>query len=209
MPGGEGTLNSPWNAEETEFAFTGRAVWLVTGDWTTLDDLTSFKSDEGTAAIGAAAHDQRDGFDTGDPAVPGSFNNDEVDFLGLAADAQVEFGGASHFGEVIYRNLDSDAGGSLDQFGAVVQGGVFLAEGWEGFARYEWGDLDREGMDDLSIITAGLNRCYVRHALKWTTDIGYSFIELAAEWASSGVGWRADAPGEDGQVLIRSQFQLM
>ena len=28
---------------------------------------------------------------------------------------------------------------SLDQYGVVVQGGLFFTEKWEAFARYEWG----------------------------------------------------------------------
>jgi hypothetical protein len=208
FPGGEGTLNTPWNTEDTEFAFTTRAEWLITGDGITTEDFTSFRGDSRAVLLGAAAHVQRDEFGTGRPGVPGAFNNDEVDFLGLTADAQIELGGANFFGAVICRRLDADAE-TLEQYGFVVQGGLFLSDAWEAFTRYEWGDLDRVSVDDLSIATLGVNRYFSGHQLKWTADIGYSFNAVAAPWASSGVGWRTDTPGEDGQVLIRTQFQLM
>ena len=69
---------------------------------------------------------------------------------------------------------------------------VFLVpDEWEIFARYEYGDDDASATDDLSIVTVGFNRYFDKHALKWTTDVGYSFNEVAPIWSSSGAGWRA------------------
>jgi hypothetical protein len=74
-------------------------------------------------------------------------------------------------------------------------------------ARYEWSDLDTTGLDDVGIVTVGVNRYFAGHTIKWTTDVGYGF-DPAPE-TESGINWRQDAPNEDGQVVIRSQFQLL
>ncbi len=59
------------------------------------------------------------------------------------------------------------------------------------------------------MFTVGGTRDRAKHALKWTTDIGVGFDEIDGEWASAGLGWREDTATEDGQVVVRSQFQLL
>jgi hypothetical protein len=100
----------------------------------------------------------------------------------------------------------SGAGGSADMYGAVVQGGYYLTDDWEAFARYEWGDNDAPTAANLSVLTAGANYYIEGHSLKWTTDIGVGFGAVAGTWASVGANWRAS---ESGEVVIRSQFQLL
>ncbi len=39
--------------------------------------------------------------------------------------------------------------------------------------------------------------------------MGFAFDEISSDWATGGAGWREDSPGEDGQVVLRSQFQLL
>jgi hypothetical protein len=97
----------------------------------------------------------------------------------------------------------------MSQLGVVIQGGVFVTDHWEVFARYEWSDFDSAGVADLSIVTAGLVRYYHGDMLKWTTDVGVGLDPVASEFAATALGWRADAPGEDGQVVVRSQLQLL
>ena len=45
--------------------------------------------------------------------------------------------------------------------------------------------------------------------LKWTTDVGVGLNPVASAFASTALSWRADAPDEDGQVVVRSQLQLV
>ncbi len=59
------------------------------------------------------------------------------------------------------------------------------------------------------MITVGDNRYYVKQALKWTTDVGYGIDEISSDWATRSSGWREDSPGEDGQIVLRSQLQLL
>ena len=56
---------------------------------------------------------------------------------------------------------------------------------------------------------AGFNWYFRGHNLKWTNDIGYAFNGVAPSWASSGTGWRPDGLGEDGQIVFRSQIQVL
>jgi hypothetical protein len=45
--------------------------------------------------------------------------------------------------------------------------------------------------------------------LKWQTDFGYGFDSVDSMFAQSGAGWLPDSPNEDGQIVIRSQMQLL
>ncbi len=208
--------NTPALAEDTEFAVTARAEALLAGSWGQFKDFTSWPDEPTALMIGAAVHYEQEEFGTGDglfvdadaDGIDDTFNDDETQTFTFTADVSLEFGSANAFAAIVYRDIDS---GSVDaeQLGVVVQGGLFLTDDWEIFARYEWGDLDRAGVDDLSVITFGVNRFWAKHALKWSTDIGIGLNEIAEPFSASGAGWRADKPGEDGQIVVRSQMQLL
>jgi len=59
------------------------------------------------------------------------------------------------------------------------------------------------------VLTIGVNKYWSKHTLKWTTDLGFGFDEVSAVYSSSGAGWRTDTAGEDGQMVLRSQVQLL
>ena len=205
---GNNSKNTAWSVQDTEYAFSGRAEWRASGEWKYLDDYTSFKGDPGGTLLGAAIDYSRQEFGTGGP-LPGAFNNAEVANTGLTVDATVKFGGASIAGAVIYRTLQTDtASPDQDQWGAFIRGGYFICDSCELYAQYEWGDLDSGG-DDLSVITFGFNKYWDRHNLKWQTDVGYGLNPVDAAWAQESAGYRADAPGQDGQIVVRSQLQLL
>jgi hypothetical protein len=112
------------------------------------------------------------------------------------------------------RTIDG-AGTDQDQYGLVVQGGFFVDESIEPYGRIEWGYSD-DGAPDLLVLTVGVNKYFARQRVKWTTDIGVGLHEVSSVWGSgelgpggAAVGWRTDSPGEDGQVVIRSQLQLL
>ena len=192
--------SDPWSTEDTEFAFTARGEWLAAGDWKAFKDMSGWPGGAFAALVGGAVHYQVDEY--------GTVSRDEVRLLTLTADVSLEFDGASVFAAVVYRNPDSDAA-SPDQYGIVVQAGYFLDDEWELFGRYEWGDFDTAGVEDLSVLTMGVNRYLSKHTLKWTTDVGVAFDEISSPWASDSAGWRTDGSGRDGQVVVRSQLQLL
>ena len=59
------------------------------------------------------------------------------------------------------------------------------------------------------MITAGVTRFIHGRNLKWITDVGVGLNPVAPTFASGSADWRADAPGRDGQVVVRSQLQLV
>jgi len=208
--------NTPALVEDTEFAVTARVEALLAGSWGQFKDFTSWPDETTAVMIGAAVHYEQEEFGTGDglfidanaDGIDDTFNDDELETLTFTADVSLEFGSANAFAALVYRDIDSESV-SAEQLGVVVQGGVFLSDDWEIFARYEWGDLDAAGVEDLSVITFGVNRFWAKHALRWSTDIGIGLNEIAEPWSASGAGWRTDDVGQDGQIVIRSQMQLL
>lgn len=156
--------------------------------------------------------------------------------LSATADASIDFGGAHLFAYGVVRNVSLQspqavrAGGTgdeLDQWGAVIQGGYFVTDDIEAFARYEIGNTDTDRYrtqatallasgEDLSVVTIGMNWWLAgskNKQVKWTTDFGYSF-EPVVDFAASGANYLPDSTasgGEsnDGQWVVRSQFQFM
>ncbi len=208
--------NTPALAQDTEFAITARVEALLAGSWRQFKDFTSWPDETTAVMIGAAVHYERDEFGTGDglfvdadaDGLDDTPNDDELETLAFTADVSLEFGSANAFAAFVYRNLDRDST-NADQLGLVVQGGVFLTDDLEIFARYEWADADSTGINDLSVITFGVSRFWDKHALKWSTDVGIGLNEVAEAFSASGAGWRTDASGQDGQIVVRSQMQLL
>jgi hypothetical protein len=211
MIDGAGTGNTAWSAEDTEYAFTTRGEFIAMGDWKAIEDDIGWTG--GTAALmfGAGALWQRSEFGTGSNLPPPDFNNAEVKNLTLTGDATWKMSGFSLAAAGFYRRLSTEVAGGvdLDQYGVVIRGGFFVQDDLEIYAMYEWGDLDIAGIDDLSVITIGATKYFAKHNLKWQNDIGFGLNSVAANWAIDGAGWRADAADDDGQIVVRSQFQLL
>ena len=186
-------------SDDVEFAFTSRVEYLAAGNWDHFEDFTSWPDDVDLAVMfGAAAHVQTTKMHT--PA--GS--NDLL--LSWTVDGSIESAGKNIFVALVGRHVDELG---LDQFGVVVQGGLFVAPEWELFGRYEWADTDTPGVKNLSIITIGINRYFSKHQLKWTTDLGYGINSIGDPFAFGGGGWRADPAGREGQFVIRTQLQFL
>jgi hypothetical protein len=199
------TANTGWQNEDTEYAFTARGEFLAMGDWKGIEDDSGWKGGDNVLMFGAAVAYQNDEY--------GTTSDGEVSNLGLTADVTWKSSGWSVAAGLMYRHLESDTGSpadlDLDQLGFVLRGGFFIQEDLELYAMYEWGDLDIDDVEELSVITFGVTKYWDKHNLKWQNDIGFGLDEVASEWASEGAGWRADPAGEDGQVVFRSQFQLL
>jgi hypothetical protein len=192
---GFGSKNAPAYDPDTAWALTGRVEWLARGSWGQFKDFTSPPGSDTGLMLGAAVHVQDDKYDP------------RTERFTWTVDGSLEGDGWNVFAYVVGNHVDPDVGSSMDQVGVVVQGGYYLTEDWEGFARYEWSDLDTTGLDDVSIFTIGVNRYFAKHALKWTTDVGYAFDSVPD--TERGIDWREDASGEDGQIVVRTQFQLL
>lgn len=205
-----GSANTPALLEDVEYAFGGRFEWAVLGTFDDFSDFSSWRGSDTSVQLGAALNYQRQEFGTGEVFGDFStFNSNELTNFGATVDIGAKFGGLSLFGVAIYRHLDPQVGSSLDQFGIMAQAGFFFTDDIEAFLRYEWGDFDVSGIEDLSVVTVGVTKYWDKHNLKWTTDIGFGINEVNGVWASEGAGWRADTEGDEGQVVFRSQLQVL
>lgn len=206
---GAGTANTAWSTEDTEFAFTGRGEVALIGNLKMLEDDIGFRDLEPALLLGGGVFWQRAEFGTGSNLPAPDSNNNELETAAFTADLTFKTGGVSVAGALIYRMLETNAGADADQVAFVVRGGVFVTDDIELYAMYEWGDLDTTGVEDLNVATVGVTKYFAKHELKWQTDVGYAFDSVSSDWAVDSAGWRADAADEDGQLVIRSQFQLL
>jgi hypothetical protein len=213
----------------TNYAFAGRAELKLAGNWRQFRDLSSFRGEDMGILLGVSGMAQSL---RPTPTTATSAKS----MWGMSVDATLDLGGANLFGYFVYRDValagtPAVRGGGTDdalgQFGFLVQGGFFVIDELELFARYEYGDSDGDQyrvtansrnaeLERLSVVTVGVNFYPMGSAnkdLKWTTDIGFA-LDPVGDFASSGTNWLQDvtpANGttEDGQWVVRSQIQLL
>ncbi len=206
VAGGVGTTNNtPALVSDTSVSFTVRGEWLAMGTWDQFKDYTSPQGDETGVMVGAAIHYQTaesDGLPVG---------LTDVELFTLAIDATAELGGGNVYVAFVYSDVSGlgapgpPFGGS--PWGFQVGGGWYFAEDWELFGRYEYSDTDNLATDDLSIITGGVTKYFAGHNAKWTTDIGFGLD--AVEFGVPVTGFNSEAPGDDGQFVLRTQLQIV
>ncbi len=224
-----GSQNRGFGRSLTDYAFMARAEWKPTGEWKQFRDQSSFRGEQAGTLFGVAGYIEQ--------VLPvGGTNGATPDVMWSGtADAKFDFGGSNIFAYGVYRNVQLQSaqatrgGGSNDslhQWGAMIQGGYFIADAVEAFARYEAGFSDTDqyrtqasallaDADTLSLVTAGLNwwPAGTQHQqIKVTADFGYAFTPVI-DFANVGANWQADytaAGGEsnDGQWVVRTQLQF-
>lgn len=203
---GANTGQTLWSDADTDFGFSFRGEYLFMGNWGQFDDQTSPSGEESGLMAGFGLFYESGESDT---------IFDDIDLLVLTGDVSWEFGGGNVFFGIIYHSLDLPLGlPSIDSIGVVVQGGYYLADTWEIFGRYEWSDLDIPTVSDVNLFTIGVNKYFAEHNAKWTTGISVGFDPILGVDAIAGTkfplsGYSADPAGEDGQVTIRSQLQIL
>ena len=218
--------NTEFNGDRTDIALTTRAELLLAGDWKQFRDHTSFNGEPFAVLLGAAI-DYEIGESGNGTATP--------DLFKYSTDVSVEFGGANLFAALYGQAFDANNSAAIagftgntaaldaaHQIGFVVQGGIFVVpDKLEVFSRYEWINFDGAyyrnnggavqagsgniaGDDSLSIVTAGVNYYFAKHAAKFTFDV--QFVLDPVPVANTGGGVLASP--DDGQVVLRSQFQF-
>lgn len=207
---GAGSANTDFTSTvEADWSFSGRLGWKFAGAWSAFDDFTSFKGSKLAGMLGGAVHYQGSA-NTQNPA------DTDTKVLLYTVDAQVEGDGWNLFGAFIGRNIEQRASGSdsnVDDFGVVIQGGLFLDQTNELFARYDIviPDDNRAGSPDpFSTVTAGWNHYFAGHAAKFTFDAQYAFdaiTDTAAVPTDTETGLLGDS--STGEIILRAQFQLL
>jgi phosphate-selective porin OprO/OprP len=218
---GFATDNTDFNSgAEADWAATGRVEFKFAGDWKDFEDFTSKPGQQFSALVGAAVHYQQSR-NTNNPT------DVDVNYLGYTFDVSLEGDSWNLYGAFMGSHTEGRATGvdlpDADNFGVVVQGGYRFAQNTELFARYDAVFLDEDtvasGEDSFNFLTVGLNQYYAGHAAKATIDLVYAFEDttnLASSFQdpfsnggfpNTGVGLLGD--GEDGEITVRFQFQLL
>ncbi|MCW5777671.1 MAG: hypothetical protein KIS87_14640 [Phycisphaeraceae bacterium] len=210
---GRRALNTAYFSDaEADFALTGRLeARLGEAPWRQYRDQIAFRGDKTGALVGLGGHWQRDGMTGAPSTAPG-----EPDLFSWTADIGYENDGWNLLGAVTGRVIDW-SGDSYSDVGFVVQGGVFVTDHAELFARYAhvMPDDDRSGgSDDFPAITAGVNWYFIpnSHALKLSAEVT-CYPEAQADSASivrapdSSTGLMPDNDG--GQVGFVLQMQMI
>jgi len=208
---GANQLNSTFNARtEADFAITGRFDWKFAGDdFKRFDDFTSWRDAKFAGMWGAAID-----YETyGDTGAIGAATVDR-DFVAATTDVSLEGNGWNAFAAFIYRGQNKDGIAHRDDYGVIAQGGVFITDQTELFARY---DIvipdDAGGPDNFSTATAGVNY-YLSpqsHVAQLTADVVY-YIDTQSRTAivpaqSTTSNLLRDT--DDGQWGIRLQLQVI
>lgn len=218
---GAATANTPYySGAENDYALTGRVEFKWSGDWAQFDDFTSWRGTEGYAGmIGGAIHWETSGDTDATPGgtTMGAFGPGDT-FL-YTVDASLEGNGWNVFGAFVGRTIDPDATStSTDDFGAVVQGGVFVTDNWELFGRWDglFPDDDATSGDDYHTLTFGANHYFFpgSHAAKFTADVQFSLEDQSGASSVAGFSTPDQSTGllpasDDSQWMLRLQMQLV
>lgn len=154
-------------------------------------------------------------------------NTDAFESRGWTVDATLRGDGWNIFGYVVDSTGKGFNGvGEQDSGGWLVQGGIMMNDNTELFMQYQDGEINNatflDGSNNMNALRVGFNYWPIAGSnnIKWTTDIAWAGDAIAddadagsgiaaADWASTGNGWRRDAGRNDGQMLIRTQLQLL
>ncbi|MFZ4573447.1 MAG: hypothetical protein ACOYN0_03555 [Phycisphaerales bacterium] len=221
---GASTANTDFDSgSEADYALTARFDFKIAGsDWDRFLDFTSFRSQDNAGLVGGAIHWQ-DGGETGG-TVDASLLAYTVDFSWEGPGWNVYVAGMGLTQEDNTSNTDSD------DFGLLAQGGIFVSDQVELFARWDaifWDsdrtDLNGDAIDDNHFLAAGVNY-YISpesHAVKFTGQVSWALN--ATPFADTG---EVDANGdpilasvfnnnsilgqsEDNEITLGFQMQVM
>jgi Phosphate-selective porin O and P len=200
--------NTAFNgATEADFALTTRAEFRVgDADWNAFKQFTSFRGSASGGLIGGAVHYQSMG-DTNPAFTP------TTDMTVGTIDFSWVDDGWNMYAAGVWRNTDTGVA-EFDDFGVVVQGGVFLGNQDEIFARWDEvfpDDANGATNGDFSRITVGWNHYMVpeSHAAKFTLDLGYALDSTSDSIVKTSDGHNLLADSEDGQISVTAQLQLL
>lgn len=197
--------NTTWDNTPTRYAFAGRGEYKISGTWDQFDDFTSFRGEEGGMLVGVAGVWQS----TNDNAAVGN-----VTAYGFTGDFTWDFGGANLFASFVWMGGTGENIDTSHPWGVNIQGGYFVTDDVEVYARYEYIKYDIQGLTDgtdtYNGFTIGANYFFAE-GVRFSVDWGLNLEGFGAANgpALTGAGFRQDASGEGDQWALRAQLQLL
>lgn len=191
--------NVVWNSEDVDYGVSGRAEFLILGAWSQYEDFSAWPGEEPLLVLGGSVHHQQG---------EGGTTTTQANLVRWSVDGTLKFRRLSVLLAGVGNHVDTTTTGG-PQYGMLAQVGYFVTDDIEVFSRYEWGELNAAGEDQLSIITTGATYFVRKHQLKMSVDVGYSLNRVTDGWDVATYGWLIDAAGKKGQILVRTQIQLL
>jgi len=209
---GFGTANTAFNsASEADYALNARfEVLFGDAEWDQFKQFTSWRGSNQGSMLGAGIAFQSMG-DT-NPALAM-----ETDMTTATIDYSFVGDGWNFYAAGIWQNVDNGTTDN-DDLGVVVQGGVFVSDQDELFARWDaiFPDSNRAPADeDFNALGFGWNHYFVAesHAAKLTIQVDY-YLDASdggstiVSTSSSG-GHNLLSSTEDGQFGLTAQMQFL
>jgi hypothetical protein len=164
------------STREADFALTARGEWLWAGeDFKRFDDFAGWRGKAYSGTLGGALHFQ----DGGETAA----TTDESTLV-YTVDAAAKGDGWSAFAALVGRHVEPSAGASFDDFGVLLQGGYFVTDSTELFARYSHiiPDDSRSAGEDFKEVTIGAAYYPFAEssAVKFTADLTIGLDDQAS-----------------------------
>jgi hypothetical protein len=216
----------------TQWAFTGRVEAMLSGNWAQFDNLTSMRGEGSGILVGGGINWQRGGQQGAEPYASNTPANANADgeFFSWTIDATWDLGGANLYGAwVMNSSYSLPAGqGDINSYGIVLQGGYFITDAIELFARWEWmstqnknTNLAGDNVSDNTPNSAFVNNIgtlganwYISKNVKMTTDFGVSWNPVTFQTGLfgqniAGADYRTEGSNGGGQIVFRTQLQLL
>lgn len=213
---GNTTFNS---GAEWDYALNARLEWNVnSSDWARFNDFTSWTSASAYACLVGAAVNWEQAGNTN----PSQTN--DVQQIDYTLDVSCEGAGWNVFAAFLGTHFDpGSTGNETDDFGLVVQGGIFASDQWELFARYDGLYLDSNtagpgNKKNVHFATIGTNYYLSRdsHAAKFTGDVVFAFSKTNGLANAIGAGGLVNdtetgllGSAKSFEPTVRLQFQVM
>lgn len=206
---GISTQNTDVPGNNADAALTSRFEWRIAGDWSRFDDYTSFRGSDFAMLFGAAVH-----WETNRPELA-QLATDNLIYT--TADLGVEGDGWNLFAAFVYvyrtgSLADDPTLDHANDAGVILQGGFFISDHVELFARYDhyFADDNYQTVNDITTWTAGFNWYAVpgSHMLKFSANVLYApdSVNGTAIENNTSVGLRT-SDGE--QWVFQAQMQVM
>ena len=195
------------SASEADVSFYGRAEMLL-GDasWGQFKQFTSFRGANSGGMIGAAFAYESAG-DTNPSFTP------TTDMSTATIDFSWVDDGWNFYAAGVWRSMD-DGATSFDDYGLIAQGGCFVTDNNEIFARWDAvlpDEANGATGEDFNSVTVGWNHYMIpeSHAAKFTLDIAYYLDSTTDSIVKTSDGHNLLSDSEDGQFAITAQMQIL